>query len=113
MRVIPKCPPRKFKVGLQNQFEVSDCGKIELASDEQVTFITPSGKEYDVAAKSWGFYATPSVNGRLVAQGFRTALVRNSFGKLYVMLVDPEHMDEFKKYLTIEKQTVEKWLSED
>lgn len=99
-------------MGLKKQIEISDCGRVELGADEQVTFVTPSGKEYDVAAKSWGFYATPSINKRLREQGFKTALVKNSRGRFYVMLVDPDRMAEFEAYLQEEKQAVEEWLDE-
>ena len=105
-------PPRKFRVGAQGQIEISDCGKIHLDADEQITFVTPAGREHDFSAKAWGFYATPSVNGRLVAQGFKTALVRNSDGKWYVMVVDPDHMEAFESYLEREGNAVEEWLDE-
>ena len=105
-------PPRRFNVGIQNQIEISDCGKVKLEADEQITFITSSGKEHDVAAKTWGFYATASVNGRLVDQGFKTAFVRNSIGRCYVMLVDRNRISEFEEYLREEKQVVEEWLDE-
>ena len=112
MKMNPKNPPRKFRVGEHKQIEISDCASIELSADEQVTFVTPSGKEYDVARKSWGFYATPSVNGRLVKQGFKTALVKNAFGQCYVMLVEPEKMEDFKKYIQQENSQVVEWLDE-
>ena len=60
-----KNPPRKFKVGIKKEITIKDCGTIELQNDEQVTFLTGKSAEYDVARKSWGFYATPSINGRL------------------------------------------------
>lgn len=112
LKVHTHTPPRKFCVGLRQQIEIADCGKIELDPDEQVTFFTSSGKEYDVAAKAWGFYATPSINKRLIDQGFKTALVRNSAGRLYVMVVERDKIDLFKQYLKEEKQSVEVWLDE-
>ena len=69
-------PPRTFRVGRQSEVEIHDCGRIRLQPDEMVTFITSGGRQYDVTAKSWGFYATPSLNGRLQGQGFKSALVR-------------------------------------
>lgn len=105
-------PPRKFNVGIQNQVEISDCGKVELEANEQITFVTSSGREHDVAAKTWGFYATSSVNGRLVDQGFKTAFVRNSIGRYYVMLVDRKRISEFEEYLRSEKQVLDEWLDE-
>lgn len=112
MKVRKNTPPRKFNVGQKKNIEISDCGTIELRSDEQVTFVTASGKQYDLTAKSWGFYATPSVNGRLLNQGFKTALVKNSFGKYYILVVDTDHMHDFKAYLLDERSKVIKWLDD-
>jgi hypothetical protein len=112
MRFEKKNPPRVFSVGREAPIHISDCGRVYLEPDEQVTFVTADGKEHDFAAKDWGFYATPSVNGRLAAQGFRTALVRNPAGRRYVMVVNRDRMESFEQYLCDEKQTVEAWLDE-
>lgn len=112
MKFDAKKPPRTFRVGQSAKIEISDCGTMKLGDDEQITFVTASGKEYDVAAKSWGFYATPSVNSRLVKQGFKTALVKNSLGQYYVTIVDLSRMKEFEAYLAAEKGVVEEWLDE-
>jgi hypothetical protein len=112
MKFDPLDPPRKFRVGRDGQIEMSDCGRVCLAADEQVTFLTPSGKEHDFGAKRWGFYATPSVNGRLKEQGFKTALVRNAQGRLYIMVVDTDRLEEFHDYINAEQQTVCAWLDE-
>jgi len=107
-----KLPPREFKVGVNSQIIIKDCGTISLDADEQVTLVTSKGKEYDIARKDWGYYATPSVNGRLKNQGFKTALVRNHYGKYYVMIVDEEKLNAFKAYLAQEKNELEQWLDE-
>jgi len=91
---------------------MSDCGRLCLAPDEQVTFVTTAGKELDVAAKPWGFYATPSVNGRLVEQGFKTALVRNASERYYVLVVDDDRLPEFQEYIESEGMVVVEWLDE-
>ena len=107
-----KDPPRSFFVGADAQIEIRDCGQVFLEADEQITFVGPSGKEHDFTAKAWGFYATPSVNGRLRDQGFKTALVRNSHDKCYVMVVDVDEMEAFETYLATEKNEVLEWLDE-
>ena len=112
MRIETTNPRRVFQVGLRKQIDISDCGRVYLDADEQVTFVTPVGKEHDFVAKSWGFYATPSINGRLADQGFKTALVKNSFGKYYIMVVDPDGMTDFDAYLEIERHEVVEWLDE-
>ncbi len=104
--------PRPFKVGLDQQITIKDCGKIHLDPDEQVTFVTPQGAEYDLARKSWGYYATPSVNDRLKRFGFKTALVRNSKGQVYIMLVEQDRVAEFEQYLAAEKNFLQQWLDE-
>ena len=112
MRFVPTDPPRRFRVGLDESIELSDCGRISLEADEQVTFVTRSGREHDVVAKSWGFYATPSVNGRLKREGFKAALVRNSQGMYYVMVVETDRIEDFHEYLRVERQELCEWLDE-
>jgi hypothetical protein len=113
MRFVQTVPPRTFRVGLNSEIEISDCGRIHLEADEQVTFVTPSGKEHDFVAKSWGFYATPSVNSRLVDQGFKTALVSSPMsGRFFIMVVERERIDEFEEYLRETNQVVVEWLDE-
>lgn len=112
MEITNNNPPRKFTVGINNEITISDCGKICLNADEQVTFITEDNKEYDVARKDWGFYATPSINGRLEKFNFKTALVKNLKNQLYVMIVENEKMAEFNEYLKSEKLEVVTWLND-
>ena len=104
-------PPRKFQVGIKSQITIFDCGSISLPFDHQVTFITENKGEYDVTRKEWGFYATPSINGRLKDFGFATALVKNVFGKNYIMIVEKKMIKKFYKYLKDDNLEVETWLS--
>src|SRR3990167_10873727 len=103
MKFIAMEVPRVFKVGKKQSFTIKDCGNIQLNPDEQVTFSSPQGKQYDVTAKSWGYYATPSVNGRLRDQGFKTALVKNTLDRHFIMIVDKEKIDDFIAYLLDEE----------
>jgi phage terminase large subunit-like protein len=112
MKIRAKNPPRVFNVGKNSEIKISDCGEVELNPDEQVTFLTSSGKHYDVVAKSWGFYATSSVNARLKKEGFKAALVKNTQGRYYVMIVEKEKIGNFEAYLRMEQNKVEKWLDE-
>ena len=105
-------PPRKFSVGLENQITIKDCGQVILSEDELVTIKQNTNNGYDVVSKSWGFYATPSLNGRLKELGFKAALVENSQGKIFIMLVDKNKLGDFNNYLLIEKHHVVKWLDE-
>ena len=113
MKIIEEIPSRKFKTGLKKQIIIKDSGKIILDEDEQVTFYSEDEKEYDVTKKNWGYYATPSINGRLKMFNYSTALVENSIGNHYIMIVDNEKKDLFKKYIDKEKLEVIKWLSND
>jgi len=102
--------PRVFSV---KGFEIKDWGKVRLDPGEMVSFVTASGKECDFTAKDWGFYLGPSLNSRLKKEGFKTALTLNENGQLYVLAVDPEKMDLFKKYLTTNQDIkVLTWLDE-
>lgn len=103
---------REFKVGIRNQITIKDYGTIQLDADEMVTFLTEKGGEYDVARKKWGFYATPSLNGRLKNQGFKSALVKNAKGMFYIMLVEKDKISLFQEYLNEEKNEVVYWLDE-
>ena len=60
-----------------------------------------------------GYYATPSINGRLRDHGLRAALVRNPAGKLYLMLVQGGREAEFQEYLRQDRQQVICWLDSD
>ena len=105
-------PPRKFQVGSDYKITIKDCGSITLDPDEQITFTAKDGKEYDVVKKEWGYYATPSVNGRLKKFGYKTALVKNIEGMIYVMIVDKEKIDLFQEYINNSNQKILDWLDE-
>ena len=111
MKFEPKDPPRRFPVGNSVKFDMRDCGNLRLDPDEQVTFVTASGAEYDVAAKDWGFYATPSLNGRLEQFGLRGVLIRNrSTGRYFVLLVERGREPQFDAYCEQENLAVIAWL---
>ena len=112
MKVVPTEPPRRFSAYTTSHTEITERGKIYLDPHELVTFVDSTGKEYDVTAMPWGFYATPSVNSRLRIQGFKTAIVKNQQGKIFVMIVDAERMQEFEAYLKTEREEILEWLDE-
>jgi hypothetical protein len=114
VRVDRNEPPRTFRVGRDGQIEIRHSANVELDSDEQVTFVTPSGTEFDVVRKDWGYYATPSLNGRLSEHGLRAVLVRNpDTGRLYVLLVERGHEASFQAYVDDDGLTVICWLDDD
>ena len=113
MKIEPNEPPRRYTVGLYDQVEISDCGKVHLEPDEQVTFVTEAGGEYDVARKSWGFYATPSMNARLSSFGLRAVLLRNRIGRYFVVLVERGHEDDFEAYRAEEELRIVGWLDDE
>src|SRR6476619_435773 len=114
MKFTPIDPPRRFQVsGRGVTLMLSDCGRVALEPDEQVTFITGSGGEYDVVRKDWGFYATPSTNGRLKSFGLRAALVVSGYGKLFVVLVEAGREDAFLEYVAADQQRLLCWLDDD
>ena len=113
MKVFKKQPPRVYVVGQTQNIAIKDCATIKLEDNEQVTFVTASGAEYDVAKKKWGFYATPSLNGRLKSFDLRAALIKNKSNKYYVFLLEKNKEDALNEYLASEKQTLVCWLDED
>lgn len=110
MKFNQKIPPRRFEVGYDKKGTISDCGTMHLAPDEQITFVTDSGKEYDVTRKSWGFYATPSLNGRLAGFDLRAVLVKNRVDRYFVMLVERGHETDFQTYVDGEPLQIVSWL---
>jgi hypothetical protein len=104
--------PRKFTVGNDNRIVISDFGKIKLEPNEMITFKSTDDLEYDVVSKEWGFYATPSMNDRLLREGFKSALVKNLNNQHYIMLVDKNKLKTFEEYLISEKQEIVNWLDE-
>jgi hypothetical protein len=113
MKMTPIDPPRTFTVGRTVKHDLKDCARIELAHDEQVTFVTPAGAEYDVTRKSWGFYATPSLNGRLAGFNLRPALIKNPQGRYYVFLIERGKEQDAREYLDREDQRIVWWLDTD
>lgn len=104
--------PRKFTVGLSTAIELRDCGRIALEPDEQVTLVTPDGGELDVVRKAWGFYATPSMNSRLVRMGLRAALVRNQLGHFFIVLIERGKEALFERYAADEELTHVAWMDD-
>lgn len=104
--------PRKFTVGLSTQVELSDCAHIALEPNEQITLTTPSGGELDVVRKAWGFYATPSLNSRLVRKGLRAALVRNRLGHFFIVLIEVGREAAFERYARDEELTHVTWMDQ-
>lgn len=113
MRVKETNPPRIFNVGREESIEITDRGSIELEANEQVTFVTPSGTEFDVVRKDFGYYATPSLNSRLPAHGLRPALVCNPSGRYYLLLAERGREACFERYLRDEMQTLIVWLDDE
>lgn len=111
MNFEPKNPPRTFTVGAHRNILMKDSASIYLNPDEQVTFKTESGAEYDLARKNWGFYATPSINGRLSSFGLRGVLIKNrETGKFFILLVEKGKEELFDEYCNLENLGVITWL---
>lgn len=106
-------PQRRFIVGHDETRYLIDCGSIYLDADEQITFYTSSGREYDVVRKEWGYYATPSLNRRLVANDLRAVLVKNQLGNFYILLVERGYETSFVQYLREEDMSIVIWMDSD
>ena len=111
MEVNIRTIPREFTVGVRDEIVLKDCAAIYLNPNEQVTFITKDNKEYDVCYKDWGFYATPSVNGRLVKFGFKTVLIENPNHMKYILLVEDGKEALFNEYISNENYRIIQWLN--
>ena len=113
MKIHRNDPPREYQCGNGPTVTMRDCAHIELEADEQITFKTSEAAEYDVARKSWGFYATPSINGRLERFRLRTALVKNRHDQYFVMLVEDGYEAKFDQYVDEEGLIVCGWLNNE
>jgi hypothetical protein len=110
MQFDPKQPPRKFEVGYDKKGTIADCGTMRLAADEQITFVTEDGREYDVTRKNWGFYAAPSLNSRLARFRLRAVLVKNRVDNYFVLLVEAGKEAAFDEYVAGEPLQIVTWL---
>lgn len=110
MKFEPKIPPREFEVGYDVKGVIRDCGTMRLEPDEMVTFLTEEGSEYDLTRKEWGFYATPSLNGRLASFNLRAVLVKNRVDRFFVMLVERGKEEAFDRYVRQEPLKIVAWL---
>lgn len=110
MNIKKKSPPRVFEAGLGKVVCIHDCGTVHLQPDEQITFITEQGAEYDLTRKDWGFYATPSLNARLLNFGLRGVLAKNRLGRYFLMLVERGKETLFEDYLKVESLELICWM---
>lgn len=109
MRTIKRKKPRIFCVSKKNNIFLKDVGKIYLNDDENLTITSSNKKNYEICKKSWGYYATPSLNDRLRKNGFRTFLVKQR-KKLFVLLVENNKQKQFNHYIKMEKYQIIKRL---
>lgn len=105
-------PPREFTVG-DGSITLRHCANVRLEPDEQLTFVTESGTEVDVVRKEWGYYGTPSLNGRLADHGLRAAIVMGHNGKAFLHLVEKGIEVEYDNYLDETGMRVIAWLDTD
>ena len=100
---------RVFKPNKNSKIEITDCGKIYLKNNEQVTFIF-NKKNYDFCQKNWGFYASSSINSRLKKEGFKLGLFKNKNDRRYIYAVDTSKIKTFKSFLKKTNHTLISWL---
>lgn len=115
MRIDVVTPARVFEVGRRGA-RLAHVADVRLDDDEVVTLKTDSGTELDVTRKSWGYYGTPSLNGRLRDFGLRAALAMGvprdgaDEPRMYLLLVEDGREAEFAAYLEAEEMRVVAWL---
>ena len=105
-------PPRRFPLG-RNDIVISHVAEAALEADEQLTLVSHRGSEWDIVRKDWGYYATPSLNGRLSQHGLRAVLVRNAERRLYLLLVERGAEAAFEAYRGRESLELIHWLDDD
>ena len=111
MKFTPKSPARRYTVGHAVKSEILDCGEMALVPNEQITFTTEGGSEHDVTRKSFGFYATQSLNARLPEHGLRPVLLRSLVtNRYFIFLVERGKGDAFQAYVAQEQMEIVTWL---
>jgi hypothetical protein len=118
VRFDPVEPPREFEVGRRGA-RLRHVGDAWLEPDEVLTARTASGTEVDLTRKSWGYYGSPSLNGRLREHGLRAALAMGvprdgePANRMYLMYVEEGSESDFEAYLAAEEMEVVAWLDSD
>ena len=118
MRVERVDPPREFEVGRRGG-RLRHVADAWLGDDEVMTLRTESGTELDVTRKSWGYYGSPSLNGRVRDHGLRAALAMGvprdgeEAPRMYLMFVEEGQEAGFEKYIAAEEMRVVAWLDSD
>lgn len=107
--------PRVFQL---KGYQIKDLGSIHFYVDEQKTneffsLETKEGRKCDIAATSWGYYLGPSLNSRLVREGFCAALVLNAQNQVYLMAVEDGKSEEFAAYLSDSDARVLTWINDE
>lgn len=113
--MILKKNKKKFNTKSKQNTSIVLIGKIKLKKDEQITFLEKlfgKTKEYDVVKKSWGYYATPSINKRLKKFHYECALIKNNQNKFFICLVSREMKKQFKLYLKKDEQELVCWIND-
>ena len=111
MKFVEKNPSRIFEVGTKST-KIHHMADITLDPGEQVTFLGDNNSEYDFVRKSWGYYASPSINGRLKSFNIRSFLVKNKTGQIYLMCVESNKMTDFEEYCSENNQSLVMELSD-
>jgi len=114
MRFTEKNPPRAFGAAVEDSAPTLDCGDVTLDLGEQVTFVDSrtEAPHTDVTRKVWGYYLTRSCNERQKESGWRTAIIRNSMARTYVVMVSEEARQEFADFLDATSHVVVLWVDE-
>ena len=114
MKFEKKSPPRVYSP--LEGIVISDCGDLQLESDEQVSLIDGLGSpDFDILKKPWGYYLGNSINRTMLRNGLRVALVESLAGtevSYYLNAVYEHKVDAFEDYLREFNSRVVTWLGE-
>lgn len=108
-----KNPPRTFSPG--KSITIKDCGTMNLAVDEQITYTDENGFESDFTRKEWGYYIANGLNHKIKTQGYKTALFASKLHSppsIYICLVDENKIKQFNDYLNLVQAKLIMWLDE-
>jgi len=91
---------------------IFDAGEIKFENNEQLTLLSPDNKKNEIVCKDWGYYITSSVNSRLAREGYKTAIIKNKLGRIFLIIVDKKKINYFLDYIKEENIDILDWLDE-
>jgi hypothetical protein len=99
---------RRYNIG---SVCITDVASVVLNNDEQITLMEKNYNfQYDICKKSWGYYATPSLNSRLKKNNLSSYIVKSKKNnKIFIHLVKKSKKKSYLLYLKSQNMEIINW----